>query len=86
MTGSDLCFKRIILAPVLKSVEDKGRSHEAMQGVSVTQVRDEDGLGHGSCWSGDEKWWDIYMDRCDFPVCFPGSMGNWDLLIWVLDS
>ena len=28
MTGSDLCFKKAIVAPVLKSVEDKGGSHE----------------------------------------------------------
>lgn len=40
VTRSDLYYKRIILAPVLKSVQVKGRSHETMWGDISHQVRD----------------------------------------------
>lgn len=40
VTGSDSCYKRIILAPVLKYLQDKGRSHETMWGDISYQVRD----------------------------------------------
>lgn len=40
VTGSDLRCKRLILAPVLKSVQDKVRSHETMWGDISYHVRD----------------------------------------------
>lgn len=50
-------FKRIDLAPEVKSAEDKAiiETMRPCRGILVTQVSNENDLGHGSCWSGDEK-------------------------------
>lgn len=70
-------FLKELIWHLAKSAEDKViiETMRPCRGILVTQVSNENDLGHGSCWSGDENGW-IYLDRCDFPVYFPGSMVN----------
>ena len=81
-------FKRIGLAPVLKSAEDKGiiETMRPCRGILVTQVSNENDLGHGSCWSGDEKWLDIFRQMwfsCIFP-CVSGELRYINLGAWLM--